>query len=93
MKNDLLVAGEAYRKAWHNKDPEGIAKRLHPEVRLIGPMAETTDKECVLQSAKRMCRLVRALNVRSKFISGDHAIFTYEFVCADPMAYAVRPNS
>ncbi len=85
MKNDLLVSGEAYLKAWDNKDLEGIAKHLHPEVHFIGPMAQMTGQEAVLQSAKRMFGLLKAVKVRSKFASGDQAIFTYDFICADPI--------
>jgi len=85
MKNDPLVSGEAYLKAWDSKDLEGIAKYLHPEVHFIGPMTEMTGKEKVLQSAKRLFGLLETLEVRSKFASGDHAIFTYDFVCADPI--------
>ncbi len=85
MKNDLLVSGEAYLKAWDNKDLEEIAKYLHPEVHFIGPMVETSGKERVLQSAKRMFGLLKELQVRSKFASGDQAIFTYDFICADPI--------
>jgi len=85
MKNDLLVSGEAYLKAWDEKDLEAIAKYLHPEVHFIGPMTETTGKEKFLQSAKRMFGLLKALKVCSKFASGDQAIFTYDFICADPI--------
>ena len=85
MKNDPLVSGEAYLKAWDNKDLEGIAKYLHPEVHFIGPMTETTGKEKLVQSAKRMFGLLKTLEVRSKFAFGDQAIFTYDFVCEDPI--------
>ncbi len=85
MKNDPLVSGEAYLKAWDGKDLEGIAEYLHPEVHFIGPMTEMIGKEKVLQSAKRLFGLLETLEVRSKFASGDHAIFTYDFVCADPI--------
>ena len=85
MKNDLLISGEAYLKAWDKKDIEAIAKYLHSEVHFVGPMTETTGKEKFLQSAKRMFGLLKRLEVRSKFASGDQAIFTYDFICTDPI--------
>jgi hypothetical protein len=85
MKNDALVSGEAYLKAWTNKDLQEIAKYLHPNVHFIGPMTETTGKEKLLQSANRMFGLLKTLEVRSKFAFGDQAIFTYDFICADPI--------
>src|SRR5258708_2303203 len=85
MQDDVLITGEAYLKAWHEKDLEGIAKYLHPEVRFTGPMAQITGKEGMLQSARRMFGLLQALKVRSKFASGDQAIFTYDFICAEPI--------
>ena len=85
MKNDPLVSGEAYLKAWDSKDLEGIAEYLHPEVHFIGPMTEMIGKEKVPQSAKRLFGLLETLEVRSKFASGDRAFFTYDFVCADPI--------
>lgn len=85
MKNDLLISGEAYLQAWDKKDLEAIAKYLHPEVHFIGPMTETTGKEKFLQSAKRIFGLLKRLEVRSKFAAGDQAIFTYDFICVDPI--------
>jgi hypothetical protein len=48
-------------------------------------MTETTGKEKFLQSAKRMFGLLKRLEVRSKFASCDQAIFTYDFICTDPI--------
>jgi hypothetical protein len=85
MKNDPLVFGEAYLQAWDKKDLEAIAKYLHPEIHFVGPMTEVTGKEKFLQSAKRMFPILKALKVRSKFASGDQAMFAYAFVCENPI--------
>ncbi len=85
MKNDSLAVGKAYLKAWNNKDVEGIAECLHPDVHFIGPMAQTTGKESVLQAARRMFGLLKTVEVRSEFASGGQAIFAYDFVCAGPI--------
>ena len=85
MTNNCLTTGEAYLKAWDNKNLEEIAKYLHPEVHFIGPMNEITGKEKLLQSAKRMFGMLKALEVQSKFAFGNQAIFTYDFVCTPPI--------
>ncbi len=85
MSNDVLASAEAYLKAWDNKDIEEIAKYLDPDVHFIGPNADVTGRDMVLQAAKRMFRILRSLKVRSQFASGNQAIFTYDFICADPI--------
>jgi SnoaL-like domain len=85
MKNDPLVSGEAYLKARAKRDLEEIAKYVHPEVHFIGPMTEIAGVEKVLQSTQRIYGLLKTLQVRSRFASGDQVIFTYDFVCADPI--------
>src|SRR5713226_27795 len=85
MTKEHLTTGEAYLKAWNNQALEEIKKYLYPEVHFIGPMTETTGNEKVLQSAKRTFGMLKALEVRSRFVSGDQAIFTYDFVCTAPI--------
>ena len=85
MNHDLPALGDAYLKARDKKEPEGISKFLHPDVRFIGPMQQVTGKEKVLQAAQRVFGLLKTLELRSRFVSGDQALFTYDFVCADPV--------
>jgi hypothetical protein len=85
MEDDLQATGRAYLKAWDAKDIDGIASYLHPEVHFIGPMAEVRGKQGVVESAKRMFGIMRGLKVRSEFVSGEEAMFTYDFVCAEPI--------
>ncbi len=80
-----MALGEAYLQAWNNKDLSAIASHLHPDVRFLGPAASTSGKEAVMEAAKRMFPLLQSLKVQSKFASGDQAIFTYEFICAEPI--------
>ncbi len=85
MSTDILTAAEAYLKAWDRKDLAGISKYLDPDVRFLGPMSQTTGKEAFLDSAKRMFALLKEIKVRSKFAAGEQAIFTYDFICAEPI--------
>lgn len=80
-----LALGEAYLRAWDNKDLSAIASHLHPDVRFLGPMTATSGKEAVVEAAKRMFPLLKSLKIQSKFAARDQAIFTYEFICPEPI--------
>jgi hypothetical protein len=85
MNANSMAIGESYMAAWQEKDIREIARHLHPEVHFKGPMAEVTGREAVVGSAQRMFPILKEINIRSKFASGNQAIFTYDFVCADPV--------
>jgi ketosteroid isomerase-like protein len=85
MNKNILASAEAYLQAWHRKDISEIAKHLHPDVSFIGPMTQVTGKEPVLESSKKIFRLLQKLNVRSIFSSGDQVMAAYDFVCAEPI--------
>jgi ketosteroid isomerase-like protein len=85
MKTDVLAVGQAYLKAWDRRDVSEISKYLHPDVQFLGPMNEVSGKEAVLQSTKRVLPMLQGVKVRSQFASGDQALFTYDFVCAEPI--------
>ena len=80
-----LALGEAYLQAWDNKDISAIASYLHPGVCFLGPMTKLSGKEAIMESVKRLLPLLKSLKVQSKFASGDQAIFTYEFICPEPI--------
>jgi hypothetical protein len=75
----------AYLDAWSHKDLDGIAAHLHPDVHFKGPMQELNGREAVLASSKRIFPLLERLEVRAQFVSGDRAMFAYDFVCRDPI--------
>jgi hypothetical protein len=75
----------AYLDAWSRKDLDGIAIHLHPDVHFKGPMQELNGREAILVSSKRVFPLLERLDVRGKFVSGDRAMFAYDFVCHDPI--------
>ena len=85
MESNLLNISEAYLQAWNDKDVDQIARYVHPDVRFVGPMSQTTGKDAFLQGAKRMFGLLQEIKVQSKFASDSQAIFTYDFVCAQPI--------
>jgi hypothetical protein len=50
-----------------------------------GPMQELNGREAVLTSSKRIFPLLERFEVRAQFVSGDRAMFAYDFVCRDPI--------
>ncbi|MDQ2680705.1 MAG: nuclear transport factor 2 family protein [Candidatus Eremiobacteraeota bacterium] len=85
MSTDTMSIGEEYLAAWKAKDIEGIARHIHPDIHFTSPMAQTDGREAFLASSGRMFPILKDLVVRSKFASQDQAIFTYDFICADPI--------
>ena len=75
----------SYVESWGRKDIQGIKAALHPDVHFKAPMQELHGQEDVVAATARMLpRLVRFENVE-RFIEGDCAMFTYDFVCIDPI--------
>jgi hypothetical protein len=75
----------AYLDAGSSKDLDGIAVHLHPDVHFKGPMQELSGRDAILASSKRVFPLLERLDVRGKFVSGDRAMFAYDFVCREPI--------
>ena len=78
-----LVA--TYLATWQQKELAGIARHLHPAVHFTGPMMEIDGREGVTAAVARLLPLLKDFRVRSTFTSGDHAMFTYDFVCEPPI--------
>jgi len=75
----------SYLEHWQRKDLDGIARHLHPAVHFTGPMIEMNGREGVVAAVARILPLLKDFRVRSTFISGDRAMFTYDFVCEAPV--------
>ncbi len=71
MYETNLATAEAYYTAMNNKDLSGIGQCLHPDIQFLGPMAEVTGKEPVLEAAKVFMNLYNSLTIRAKFDSGN----------------------
>jgi hypothetical protein len=80
-----VASAEAYYKAMNDKDFAGVATHLHPDVRFMGPLADLTGKEAVLEAAKRFATLTKSLKVRAKFGSHDEAMLTYDVDFGEPI--------
>jgi hypothetical protein len=85
MSKSIESSCTDYLNAWSRKDLDGIAAHLHPEVHFKGPMQELNGRDAVLASSKRIFPLLEQLNVRAQFVSGERAMFAYDFVCREPI--------
>ena len=75
----------AYYRAMTDKDLTGMARDLHPDVRLVSPMEELTEKEAVLAAVKPLINLIKSIKVNAKFGSEDQAMLTYDMEFAEPI--------
>jgi hypothetical protein len=80
MSEKNLATAIAYYQAMNNKDLSALEKYLHPEVRLIGPLADITGKDAVLGSVKHLVALFNKLIIRAQFGAGDRVMLAYDML-------------
>jgi SnoaL-like domain len=85
MTEKNVASALAYYKAMADKDLTGMARHLHPDVRLVTPMEELTGKEAVLAAVKPLLNLIKSIKVHAKFGSEDQAMLTYDMDFAEPI--------
>ncbi len=78
MSEENIVSAVAYYQAMNNKDLSAMEKHLHPEVRLIGPLADITGKDAVINSVKHLITLFNKLTIRAQFDAGDRVMLAYD---------------
>ncbi len=75
----------AYYKAFENKDLDTIADILHPDVEFIAPIGIIKGRAAVVEAAKRLLPLLKSINVRAEFSSGDQAMLVYDMNLSAPV--------
>ena len=85
MNNDNIVSALAYYKAFEDKDLQSIAKHLHPDVQFVAPMGESKGRDAVVEAAKRLVSLIKSIDVRAKFASGDQVALIYDMHLTAPV--------
>jgi hypothetical protein len=83
MTEKNVASAVAYYKAMADKDLTGMARYLHPDVRLVSPMEELTGKEAVLAAVRPLVNLIKRIKVHAKFGFEDQAMLTYDMEFAD----------
>lgn len=82
MKN--LTSAAAYYQAMNCKNLSIIETYLHPEVRMISPLAEVVGKEAVLNSVKHFLPVFDSLTLRAQCGDGDQVMLAYDLDCSAP---------
>ena len=86
MSEKNIATALAYYQAMQRKDLIALEKYLHPDVRLIGPLADITGKDAVLASVTNMVRLFKTLTIRAQFgESGKQVMLAYDVEFPQPM--------
>lgn len=85
MSEKNVASAVAYYQAMNNKDLSVIEKYLHPEVRLISPMADITGKDAVLSSVKNFLEVFNKLTVRAQCGNKDQVMLAYDLDCPAPI--------
>lgn len=84
MKNNVAIA-MAYYRAMNDKNLASISQYLHSDVHFVGPMAEFTGKEAVLESAKGFVGIFKTLTIRASFGSENQAMLVLDLDCPAPI--------
>ena len=77
-KEATVNLANAYYQAVANKDTNSVAKLLHSDVRLIGPLGNAAGKESVLQAVTGFANLLKSLRVNVSFGSQEQAMVNYD---------------
>jgi SnoaL-like domain len=85
MTASIEAACAAYLDAWARKDLDGIAARVHPDVRFKAPMQVLNGRDAYLAATARVFPLLERFETRAQFVAGDRAMFAYDFVCREPI--------
>jgi hypothetical protein len=84
MTHSNAASAEAYYKAMNDKDLPAMARRLHPDVRLVTPMEDLTGRDTVLEAAKKLLGFIQGVEVEARFDSGNQAMLVYNMHFAGP---------
>lgn len=85
MSKNYADIGAAYYTAWGEKNVAAMGVLLHPDVQIIGPLAETVGKEVILEGLRRGAAHFNTLNIRAKFSSGDQAMVVLDLHSPAPV--------
>ena len=84
-KNSHLDIAEKYYAHMLNKNFDNMAECLHPDVIFIGPLAKMSGKEAVVSAAKNLSQILKSIEIRSKFSSGNQIMLAYDFMFPAPI--------
>lgn len=83
--NTSVAIAQAYYHAMNAKDVPQLATHLHPQVTLIGPLAQLSGKEAVVEAAQKATAFFKHITIRATFGSGDQAMVAYDWEFPAPI--------
>jgi hypothetical protein len=78
METNNVARAEAYYTLVGQKNVEGIAQCLHPDVEFYGPLSTAKGKDAVVKATSGFMNAFKSLAIRAKFGSGDQAMIVYD---------------
>ena len=85
MNANILELGEAFLNAFNEKDISKITAMVHPEIRFKSPLNEASNREGYLAVVRRLLANIKGLRIKSKFASGNQAMFAYDLNFNEPI--------
>jgi SnoaL-like protein len=85
MSEKNIDSAVAYYQAMNKKDLSVMEKYLHPEVHLIGPLADIRGKDVVLNSVKHLLAAFNKLTIRAQFGAEDRVMLAYDIEFPAPI--------
>jgi len=85
MNTKNEASAVAYYQAMGNKNISVMEPYLHPDVRFIGPMADFTGKEALLNAVKHFMNIFDKLTIRFHASSGEQVMLAYNLDCPEPL--------
>ena len=84
-KDSNLRVAEEYYQHMLQKDFALMESCLHPNVCLIGPLAEVDGRDQVVLAAKNLSQILGDITIRARFASGDQVMLAYDFIFSGPI--------
>ncbi len=75
-----LGFAEDYYNLMLKDDFVGMGQRLDPQVSFLGPLAELSGREAVIEAAKNLRKVLKDIKIRSQFSSGDQVVLVSDFI-------------
>lgn len=83
-KNNINIA-IGYYTAMSERNIEKLAGFLHQDVTFVGPLAQMSGKEAVVQSVKNFSAFFNTLTIRTQFGSDHQAMLVYDLEFPAPI--------
>ena len=84
-QNNHINTAVNYYGAMLKQDFETMAAYLHPDVLFIGPLAEMTGKEPVVEAATGLAKMIDDIDIHAKFQTGNQVMLAYNFSFPQPI--------